>query len=197
MEIDFEKYADGLAPAIVQDADTHIVLMVGFMNAQALELSKTSGKVTFYSRSRETLWVKGETSGSFLFVENILTDCDTDTILIKARPAGPTCHTGSDTCFDEINTSANFLTTLEGIIRDRKTRPKSDSYTSQLFASGINRIAQKVGEEAIELVIEAKDSNDDKLKNEAADLIYHLLVLLAAKDISFASVIKTLERRQK
>ncbi|MDQ3711696.1 MAG: bifunctional phosphoribosyl-AMP cyclohydrolase/phosphoribosyl-ATP diphosphatase HisIE, partial [Acidobacteriota bacterium] len=158
MKINFEKYADGLVPAIVQDALTQKVLMVGFMNRAAFEQTETTGKATFFSRSRQKLWTKGETSGNFLDVTEILLDCDADTILIKANPHGTVCHTGTDTCFNEINEGENFLFELEKTIRARKTEPKADSYTSKLFAKGINKIAQKVGEEAVELVIEAKDN---------------------------------------
>jgi phosphoribosyl-AMP cyclohydrolase / phosphoribosyl-ATP pyrophosphohydrolase len=185
MEINYEKYADGLVPAIIQDAETRKVLMLGFMNAEAFELTKTSGKVTFFSRSRQTIWTKGETSGNFLEVVEISTDCDADTILIKANPTGAVCHTGADTCFNEQNVSENFLFELEKVIWDRKENPLADSNTSKMFAKGINKIAQKVGEEAVELVIEAKDDNEDLFKNEAADLIYRVLILLAAKDVKF------------
>jgi phosphoribosyl-AMP cyclohydrolase / phosphoribosyl-ATP pyrophosphohydrolase len=195
MNLDFQKYADGLAPAIVQDADTQKTLMLGFMNAESFELTRLSGKVTFYSRSRKSLWVKGETSGNFLFVQKVLVDCDSDALLIKARPSGPVCHKGSDTCFDEKNESDNFLLRLESVIKDRKASPKEGSYTTELFAKGLNKIAQKVGEEAVELVIEAKDSDDDRFKNEAADLIYHLLVLFAEKNIEFKDVLDVLEAR--
>ena len=197
MEIDFEKYADGLVPAIVQDVDTRTVLMLGFMNAEALELTQTTGKVTFYSRSRNSIWVKGETSGNFLFVNDILTDCDNDTILIKAKPAGPTCHTGTDTCFNETNQEQGFLFRLETLIKQRKSSPDENSYTSELFRSGLNRIVQKVGEEAVELVIEAKDADDERFKAEAADLLYHLLVLFAEKKVGLHEVLDVLERRMK
>lgn len=197
MEINFEKYADRLVPAIVQDAQTQKVLMLGFMNAEALEITRQSGKVTFFSRSRKTLWTKGETSGNFLAVKEILLDCDADTILIKANPAGAVCHTGADTCFDEKNENADFLFELEKIIKSRKTDAPENSYTSKLFQKGINKIAQKVGEEAVELVIEAKDENRELFKAEAADLLFHLLVLLAAKDVSLNEVLETLKERQR
>ena len=196
MEIDFEKYADGLVPAIAQDAETNRVLMLGFMNAEAFDETKKSGKVTFYSRSRRTLWTKGETSGNFLRVREILIDCDADTILIKANPVGAICHTGADTCFDERNESENYLFELEKTIRDRKMNPSDASYTTKLFRTGINKIAQKVGEEAIELVIEAKDDNAELFKNEAADLLYHLLVLFAEKEIELTDVLETLRQRK-
>lgn len=203
MKIDFEKYADKLVPAIVQDAETQKVLMLGFMNPEAFELTKRTGKVTFYSRSRQTLWTKGETSGNFLEVKEILLDCDDDTILIKANPRGAVCHTGADTCFGEENSPADlrenesFLFALEQIIKDRKTNPAENSYTSKLFKKGINKIAQKVGEEAVELVIEAKDDDADLFKNEAADLLFHLLILLAAKNVSLTDVLQVLENRRK
>jgi phosphoribosyl-ATP pyrophosphohydrolase/phosphoribosyl-AMP cyclohydrolase len=197
MSLNFQKYADGLVPAIIQDSETRQVLMLGFMNAEALEKTKATGQVTFYSRSRQTLWTKGETGGNFLAVEKILVDCDDDTILIKAHPSGPVCHTGSDTCFDEANEHADFLFTLERIIRDRQENPTDESYTSKLFAAGLNRIAQKVGEEAVELVIEAKDSDKDRFNAEAADLLYHLLVLFVEKGIQLSEVLGTLEMRMK
>ncbi len=197
MNLDFEKYADGLVPAIVQDAETRKVLMLGFMNAEAFEKTLNDGKVTFFSRSRQTLWTKGETSGNFLHVEEILIDCDNDTLLIKANPVGAVCHTGADTCFEEKNESENFLFELEKIILDRKRNPSENSYTSELLAKGINKIAQKVGEEAVELVIEAKDDNEELFKNEAADLLYHFLVLLAAKDVSLSDTLDILKERHK
>jgi phosphoribosyl-AMP cyclohydrolase / phosphoribosyl-ATP pyrophosphohydrolase len=197
MKINFEKYADRLVPAIVQDAATRKVLMLGFMNAEAFELTQKSGKVTFFSRSRQTLWTKGETSGNFLEVAEILLDCDADTLLIKANPRGAVCHTGADTCFDEKNEAADFLFELEKIISERKKNPVEDSYTARLFQKGINKIAQKVGEEAVELIIEAKDEKRELFKAEAADLFYHLLVLLAAKEISLHEVFDALKERKK
>ncbi len=197
MKLNYEKYADGLIPAIVQDAATGKVLMLGFMNAEALEITRKSGRATFYSRSRATLWTKGETSGNFLAVEEILSDCDEDTLLIKARPSGAICHTGAATCFDEKNEAANFLADLEKIIKDRRENPSADSYTSQLFGAGINKIAQKVGEEAVELIIEAKDDDADLFKNEAADLLFHLLILLRAKNFDLADVVQVLEARHR
>lgn len=197
MQINFQKYADGLIPAIVQDASTHKVLMLGFMNAEAYDITLTSGKVTFYSRSRQELWTKGTTSGNFLDVKELLVDCDSDTILIKAKPAGPVCHLGADTCFGETNEQKDFLYELEQIIKHRKANPKSDSYTSKLFAAGINRIAQKVGEEAVELIIEAKDGNDERLRSEAADVLYHLLVLFAERDIRLNDIIDELRSRSR
>lgn len=197
MKINFEKYADGLAPAIVQDAETRQVLMLGFMNAEAFELTRKTRKATFFSRVRQTLWTKGERSGNFLEVREILVDCDEDTILIKALPAGAVCHTGADTCFNERRENADFLFELEKIIRERKKNPDADSYTSKLFAKGLNKIAQKVGEEAVELIIEAKDDNADLFRSEASDLLYHLLVLFAEKNIELADVLETLKLRRR
>ena len=196
MNPDFSKYNDGLVPAIVQDNNTGKVLMLGFMNKEAFTQTQKEGKVTFYSRSKQRLWTKGETSGNFIFVKNIVTDCDNDTILIKAKPAGPVCHTGADTCFNEKNPGFT-LETLEEIIADRKTNPNDSSYTSSLFAKGINKISQKVGEEAVELVIESKDDNPEKFLNEAADLLYHYLVLLQAKNYRLDDVVKILMERHK
>ena len=170
--------------------------MLGYMNPEALEKTQREGIVTFFSRSKSRLWTKGETSGHFLRVVEILPDCDNDTLLIKARPEGPTCHTGSDTCFGEQNLSTkSFLHELEQIVLDRKANPSPNSYTSKLLARGINKVAQKVGEEAVELVIEAKDSNDDLFKGEAADLLFHFTVLLAEKEISLESVLDILRER--
>ncbi len=195
MKLDFEK-SDGLIPAIIQDTQTDKVLMLGYMNEEALRKTETTGKVTFFSRSKQRLWMKGETSGNFLLVDQIMVDCDKDALLIKARPQGPTCHTGADTCFNEENTNyLKFISQLESIIADRHHNPDERSYTSSLFAKGINKVAQKVGEEAVELVIEAKDDNDHLFKNEAADLLYHLLVLLEAKNISLEQVIAELKKR--
>lgn len=196
-KIDFEKF-NGLVPAVVQDSRTLKVLMVGFMNEDSYKLTKKSGKVTFYSRTRKKLWTKGEESGNFLHVEKIIEDCDRDTLLIKAVPQGPVCHTGSDTCFDEKNTmGVMFLTKLEKIIQKRKKELPEGSYTTKLFKKGVNKIAKKLGEEAVELVIEAKDSNDELFLNEAADLLYHLEVLLVSRDKKLADVVKVLEERHK
>ena len=186
----------GLIPAVVQDWRDGTVLMVGFMNQDALDHTLKTKHVHFWSRSRRALWKKGETSGNFLHVEEIRHDCASDTILIKARPSGPVCHTGKDTCFDEGNESENFLLELEALIKDRKAAPKENSYTSKLFSEGLNRIAQKVGEEAVELVIESKDSDNERFKGEAADLLYHLLVLFAEKDIELKDVLDTLRQRR-
>lgn len=197
MKINFEKYADGLVPAIVQDAETQKVLMLGFMNAESFEITQKKRRATFFSRSRQALWTKGETSGNFLEITEILIDCDADTLLIKAAPKGAVCHTGADTCFNETNANADFLFELEKIITDRKENPDKNSYTSKLFAKGLNKITQKVGEEAVELVIEAKDDNSALFKAEAADLLYHLLVLFAEKDIALADVLEVLKQRRR
>ena len=194
---DFTK-GDGLLPAIIQDATTAKVLMQGYMNAEALDKTRKEGKVTFWSRSKERLWTKGETSGNFLLVEDILLDCDQDSILIKATPQGPTCHTGADTCFNESNSSrTGFIDQLRNIIKDRKENPSDKSYTASLFAKGINKVAQKVGEEAVELVIEAKDDDKDLFMGEAADLLFHYLVLLEAKGYSLDEVMEVLEARHR
>ncbi|HET6227642.1 MAG TPA: bifunctional phosphoribosyl-AMP cyclohydrolase/phosphoribosyl-ATP diphosphatase HisIE [Bacteroidia bacterium] len=195
MTPNFKKSPDGLIPVVVQDSFTNKVLMLGYMNEQAFENTKKEKRVTFFSRSKNRLWTKGEESGHFLDVDNILIDCDEDTLLIKAKPAGPVCHTGADTCFKEANSSNDFLLKLEGIIRERKMSPSGQSYTSSLFAKGINKIAQKVGEEAVELVIEAKDDNDDLFKNEAADLLFHYLILLQAKGFELSDITKILQIR--
>lgn len=195
-KINFDKNK-GLVPAIIQDAQTAKVLMLGYMNETAFLKTMETGKLTFYSRSRKKLWIKGESSGNFLEMEDIALDCDQDTLLVKVRPAGPVCHTGSDTCFDEKNENEDFLYTLERIIMDRKNTEAADSYTASLFKNGINKIAQKVGEEAIELVIEAKDDNNDLFLNEAADLMYHFLVLLNAKGVGLQDVSGILKSRQK
>ncbi len=194
-QIDFSKLS-GLVPCVVQDADSNIVLMVGFMNRESLGKTIAEKRVTFYSRSKQRLWTKGETSGNFLEVRDILADCDNDTILVKARPVGPACHTGADTCFDERNSSWG-LAALERVIQDRKSNPKEGSYTTSLFQSGMNKIAQKVGEEAVELVIEAKDDNRELFLNEAADLMYHYLILLQAKGHSLADVEDVLKGRHR
>jgi phosphoribosyl-AMP cyclohydrolase / phosphoribosyl-ATP pyrophosphohydrolase len=193
--IDFSKL-NGLVPCVVQDANTHKVLMLGFMNEEAYTKTKLEKKVTFYSRSKKRLWTKGESSGNSLELVEILQDCDNDTLLVKVKPKGPTCHTGSDTCFNEKNENWN-LTTLENIIKDRKINPKKGSYTTSLFEAGMNKIAQKVGEEAVELVIEAKDNNKDLFLNEAADLLYHYLILLQAKGTSLQDVKEVLRKRHK
>jgi|SRR5450631_778355 len=197
MEINFSKYADGLVPAIVQDDQTNKVLMLGFMNQEALTQSQKLGKVTFYSRTKKRLWTKGEESGHFLMLKEILVDCDQDSLLIKASPMGAVCHTGADTCWAEKNDTDNagFVSRLEAIIRDRKNHPEENSYISGLFKKGINKIAQKVGEEAVELVIEAKDRNDHLFLNEAADLLFHYLILLEARGHNFKEVTDVLQVR--
>ena len=197
MQLDFEKQG-GLVPAIIQDAATHVVLMLGFMNQEALQVTQELGKVTFYSRSKGRLWTKGETSGHFLLVKDILVDCDQDSLLIKAEPVGPTCHTGSQTCFFEENEDPlAFLRVLTKTIGERKNQPTESSYTASLFKKGINKIAQKVGEEAVELVIEAKDQNKELFMGEAADLLFHYLVLLEAKGYSLSEVVQLLKTRHK
>ena len=199
MVIDFNK-GNGLVPAVVQDAVTGKVLMLGYMNEESYKLTLEKGLVTFYSRSRKTLWTKGETSGNYLQLRDILIDCDGDTLLVKAVPSGPVCHTGKDTCFGEENdpqsaSSTDFLSYLEGVIRDRKEHPQEGSYTNRLFSKGINKIAQKVGEEAVELIIEAKDDDKELFLGEAADLMYHLLVLLTEKDCTLSEVTDVLKSR--
>jgi phosphoribosyl-ATP pyrophosphohydrolase/phosphoribosyl-AMP cyclohydrolase len=194
--VDFQK-SEGLVPAIVQDYATEKVLMLGYLNREALDKTLEEGIVTFYSRSKNRLWTKGETSNNFLHLVSIAVDCDQDTLLIKARPDGPTCHTGADTCWNESNKSIDFLRQLENVIRQRRDQPDESSYTASLFKRGINKIAQKVGEEAVELVIEAKDDNADLFLNEAADLLFHYLILLSAKGYELGDVVKILEGRHK
>jgi phosphoribosyl-ATP pyrophosphohydrolase/phosphoribosyl-AMP cyclohydrolase len=193
----FSKSANGLLPVIVQDNQTNKVLMLGYMNNEAYQKTLSENRVTFFSRSKQRLWTKGETSDNFLNVKQILIDCDEDTILIKASPDGPTCHTGADTCFEETNEGqASFLNYLQKtIIRDRKNNPSDSSYTSSLFKKGINKIAQKVGEEAVELVIEAKDNNDDLFKGEAADLLFHYLILLEQRNMDLDDIVAVLQER--
>jgi phosphoribosyl-AMP cyclohydrolase / phosphoribosyl-ATP pyrophosphohydrolase len=195
MTVNFKKYFNGLVPAVIQDAETNKVLMLGFMNEEALNKTIELHQVTFFSRSKNQLWTKGEESGNYLFVKEIKVDCDDDTLLIKVNPVGPVCHTGADTCWSEKNESGNFLVQLENIIAARKNDPDERSYTSSLFEKGINKIAQKVGEEAIELVIEAKDNNPGLFKDEAADLLFHYLILLQAKGFKLDDIIKVLKSR--
>ncbi|RFM28998.1 bifunctional phosphoribosyl-AMP cyclohydrolase/phosphoribosyl-ATP diphosphatase HisIE [Deminuibacter soli] len=195
MEINFSKYADGLVPAVVQDSITQKVLMLGFMNEAAIAQTNATGKVTFYSRSKQRLWTKGEESGNFLLVKSILADCDNDTLLIKAEPLGPVCHTGTDTCWAETNRKEDFLTGLEEIIESRRNASPEESYVARLFQKGINKIAQKVGEEAVEVVIEAKDHDEDLFKNEAADLLFHYLILLNAKGFCLQDIVDVLAKR--
>ncbi|MDI1324704.1 MAG: bifunctional phosphoribosyl-AMP cyclohydrolase/phosphoribosyl-ATP diphosphatase HisIE [Algoriphagus sp.] len=197
MNVDFNKM-NGLVPAIVQDALTGRILMQGYMNEEALEKTKETGMVTFFSRSKNRLWTKGETSGNFMELVSILVDCDGDAFLIKANPKGPVCHTGADTCFDEFNDSkTGFIDQLRAIIKDRKNNPSEKSYTASLFAKGINKIAQKVGEEAVEIVIEAKDDNKELFLGEAADLLFHYLILLEAKGYELDEVMQVLIDRHK
>lgn len=193
MNIDFTKN-DGLVPVIIQHYLTQQVLMLGYQNSEAFEKTKEEGKVTFFSRSKQRLWTKGETSGNFLYTKDILLDCDQDTLLIKVDPVGPACHKGTTSCFAE-ETPKGFLYKLEQSIHQRIDEDTDGSYTNKLYKRGINKIAQKVGEEAVELVIEAKDSNDDLFKNEAADLLYHLLILLRAKNFTLAEIEEVLVGR--
>ena len=195
MNIDFKKYSDGLVPAIVQDFHTSKVLMLGFMNDEAVKSTEATGKVTFFSRTKRRLWTKGEESGNQLLLKQMFLDCDRDTLLIKAEPTGPVCHTGADTCFTEKNHKDDFLFYLEQIIDLRKKAHPDASYVAKLFGKGINKIAQKVGEEAVELVIEAKDDNEDLFLNEAADLLFHYLLLLNAKGHKLQQVISILQHR--
>ena len=198
MNIDI-KSAHGLIPAIIQDSETKNVLMLGYMNEESLQKTIETGKVTFFSRSKQRLWTKGEESGNFLNLVSIKNDCDGDTLLIQAKPVGPTCHTGLDTCWQEPNNQEyGFLSKLENTIKTRRKNADSEkSYVASLFEKGINKIAQKVGEEAVEVVIEAKDNNDELFKGEAADLLFHLLVLFAEKNISLNEVLAVLKERHK
>ena len=195
MNIDFQKN-EGLVPVVIQHASTLQVLMLGYMNEEALEKTRAERRVTFFSRSKQRLWTKGETSGNYLTVEDIQVDCDNDTLLIKVYPQGPTCHTGSTSCFQE-GTPKGFLYELEKVIEQRITENPEGSYTSRLFSRGVNKVAQKVGEEAVELVIEAKDDNIDLFRNEAADLLYHYLILLKTKDLKLQDIEVVLKERHK
>lgn len=195
MNVAFSKYADGLVPAIIQDYNTSKVLMLGFMNEEAYKQTEQTGKVTFYSRSKQRLWTKGEESGHFLELKTISVDCDNDTLLIKAIPHGPVCHTGADTCWSEKNHADNFLLYLEEVIRLRSKASPDESYVARLMQKGINKVAQKVGEEAVEVVIEAKDDNETLFLNESADLLFHFLVLLAAKNYTLNDVVNVLKSR--
>ena len=198
MKPNFDKDSNALLPAIVQDAATGKVLMLGYMNVESLAVTQETKKVTFFSRSKNRLWTKGEESGNFLHLIDIKLDCDNDTFLIKAKPEGAVCQTGEDTCWGEKNSDGySFLHYLEAIIQDRKKHPKENSYTNVLFNKGINKIAQKVGEEAVEVVIEAKDNNDTLFKGEAADLLFHFLVLLVEKNIPLNDVLSVLKQRHK
>lgn len=199
MKIDFQKDKDGLVPAIIQDVTTRNVLMLGYMNEEAYQKTIETKKVTFFSRSKERLWTKGEESGNFLNLVDVKVDCDEDTLLVRVNPQGPTCHTGTDTCWGEKNAGGHsFLSTLETVIKDRKENPENEkSYVASLFRSGINKVAQKVGEEAVEVVIEAKDQNDDLFLNESADLLFHYLILLQAKGFAMEDVLEVLRERHK
>ena len=199
MNIDFSKNTDGLIPAIIQDSETKNVLMLGYMNAEAYEKTVESKKVTFYSRTKQRLWTKGEESGNFLNLIDIKIDCDNDTLLIQVQPAGPTCHIGTDTCWAEENKADyGFISRLENTIQVRREKADSEkSYVASLFKLGINKIAQKVGEEAIEVVIEAKDDNDELFLSESADLLFHYLILLQAKGYKINDVVNVLKSRQK
>ena len=195
-DLNFKDAPNGLLPAIIQDADTRVVLMQGYMNREALDKTLDTKLVTFFSRSKQRLWTKGETSRNYLHFISAAADCDQDSILIQARPNGPTCHTGTDTCWGTAN-QGEFLDHLERTIQHRRDNPSEKSYTSQLLARGINKVAQKVGEEAVELVIEAKDDDRDLFLGEAADLMYHYIVLLAAKGYSLEDVREVLRARHK
>lgn len=199
MKIDFTKSPDGLIPAIIQDANTKNVLMLGYMDQEAFETTQKTQKVTFFSRSKQRLWTKGEESGNFLELVDIKSDCDNDTLLVSVNPVGPTCHKGTDTCWAEENTQTyGFLSTLEQIITSRKNDQENpDSYVASLFRKGINKIAQKVGEEAVETVIEAKDNDEELFLNESADLLFHYLILLQAKGHTLEDIVQTLQKRHK
>ena len=199
MNIDFTKNSDGLVPAIIQDAQTLNVLMLGYMNQEAFDKTESTGKVTFFSRTKDRLWTKGEKSGNFLNLVDIKLDCDNDSLLIKVNPVGPTCHTGTDTCWSESNAeSYGFISKLEDTITNRiENADTSKSYVASLFKKGINKVAQKVGEEAVEVVIEAKDNNDELFLNESADLLFHYLMLLQAKGYKLNDVVNVLKSREK
>ena len=199
MELNFQKM-NGILPAVIQDASNYRVLMLGFMNEEAYHKTLKEKRVTFYSRSKNRLWTKGESSGNFLEVRDVIFDCDKDTLLIKVKPKGPVCHMGNETCFREdgaIMSNFSFLQELEEIINQRKGSPQENSYTAQLFREGINRIAQKVGEEAVELVIAAKESDEENFKNEAADLLFHFMLLLRQKNFTLADVEEVLKKRHR
>lgn len=207
MKIDFSKSSDGLVPAVIQDAQTKNILMLGYMNQEAVDKTLETKKVTFFSRSKNRLWTKGETSGNFMNLVDFKVDCDNDTILVRANPVGPVCHTGTDTCWHEENTqSYGFISKLEDTIAERVAISKIDpdlrqddkkSYVVSLFDKGINKVAQKVGEEAVEVVIEAKDNNDELFLNESADLLFHYLMLLQAKGYKLNDVVNVLKSREK
>jgi len=195
LNIDFNK-GNGLVPAVIQDHDTLQVLMVGFMNEEAFNKTRNEGKVTFFSRSKNRLWTKGETSGNFLYVKEIINDCDNDSLLIKVNPAGPVCHTGNKSCFND-ETAKGFIYELEQIVNQRINENIRDSYTNKIYRQGINKVAQKVGEESVELIIEAKDNNIELFKNEVADLLYHLLILLRAKGACLSDIEEVLHKRHR
>jgi phosphoribosyl-ATP pyrophosphohydrolase/phosphoribosyl-AMP cyclohydrolase len=197
LNIDFSKFSDGLVPAIIQDSTTRKVLMLGYMNQEAFDMTISLGKITFFSRSKQRLWTKGEESGNFMEYKSVSLDCDQDALLFKVDPTGPVCHTGADTCWNEVNQAEDFLQYLEEIIKLRISGDDENSYVKKLFARGINKIAQKVGEEAVELVIEAKDDNDELFLDEAADLLFHYLLLLNSKGFSLQSVKDILKQRHK
>ena len=197
MNLDFSKNKDGLVPAIIQDNITNKVLMLGYLNKESLSLTLSTDVVHFYSRTKQRIWKKGEESGNELKVVSLKEDCDKDTVLIKVNPVGPVCHKGDDTCFEDSNDSDDFISTLENIIQERKINPSDSSYVSSLFKKGTNKIAQKVGEEAVELVIEAKDDNDDLFLNESADLLFHYLILLQDKGYKMKDVVDILKSRIK
>ena len=197
MNLDFSKNKDGLVPTIIQDNTTHKVLMLGYLSKESLSLTLSTDVVHFYSRTKQRIWKKGEESGNELKVVSLKEDCDKDTVLIKVNPVGPVCHKGDDTCFEDSNVSNDFISKLENIIQDRKINPSDSSYVSSLFKKGTNKIAQKLGEEAVELVIEAKDDNDDLFLNESADLLFHYLILLQNKGYKLNDVLKILKSREK
>ena len=197
MNLDFSKNKDGLVPAIIQDNTTHKLLMLGYLNKESLSLTLSTDVVHFYSRTKQRIWKKGEESGNELKVVSLKEDCDKDTVLIKVNPIGPVCHKGDDTCFEDSNISDDFIIILENIIEDRKNNPSNSSYVSSLFKKGTNKIAQKVGEEAVEFVIESKDDNDDLFLNEAADLFFHYLILLQQKNYKIKDVLNVLKSREK
>lgn len=199
MIIDFNKSNDGLVPVIIQDSETKNVLMLGYMNEEAYNKTRDTNKVTFYSRTKQRLWTKGEESGNFLNLVSVKNDCDNDTLLMQVNPAGPTCHKGTDTCWDEVNDETyGFISSLENTIENRiKNADSEKSYVASLFAKGINKVAQKVGEEAVEVVIEAMDNNDELFLEESADLLFHYLMLIQAKKFKLNDVVKVLKARQK
>jgi len=195
LKIDFKKFHDGLVPAIIQDFSTNKILMLGYMNQEAFDATMSTTRITFFSRSKNRLWTKGEESGNFLELKSVMLDCDADALLFKVQPLGPVCHTGADTCWDEKNHADDFLDHLEHIIELRKKSTDASSYVKTLMEKGINKVAQKVGEEAVELVIEAKDNDDEKFLDEAADLMFHYLLLLNSKGFNLQAVKEVLKKR--